>query len=77
MQLIRYNDAQCLFCLCTLLILIAVPHLFRNVLDDVQEISESEIQKIKGSKVWKRFGRKKYLGDVVDYDPENKWFKVR
>mgnify|MGYP007132949441 FL=1 len=42
----------------------------------MQEVSEQEVQEIKGGKVWKRFGRKKYLGDLVDYDPENRWFKV-
>jgi hypothetical protein len=42
-----------------------------------QELTEQDIQSIKGQKVKKKFGKKNYSGDVVDYDPETKWFKVR
>ena len=42
-----------------------------------QQVTEEDIQSIKGQKVKKRFGKKSYSGDVVDYDPESKWFKVR
>lgn len=39
-------------------------------------VSEQDVQAIKGRQVLKKFGRKSYQGDVVDYDSENKWFKV-
>lgn len=40
------------------------------------EVSEQDIQSIKGKKVMKKFGKKNFMGDVVDYDPESKWFKI-
>ncbi|KAH7284193.1 hypothetical protein KP509_34G043200 [Ceratopteris richardii] len=43
---------------------------------DRQEVSDEEIQAIKGQKVVKKFGRKNFEGDVVGFDPETKWFKV-
>lgn len=43
---------------------------------DRKEVSEQDVQAIKGQKVLKKFGKKDYLGDVTDYDLETKWFKV-
>eukprot|EP01018_Ginkgo_biloba_P016290 Gb_12500 [translate_table: standard] len=40
--------------------------------DDMQ--SESDL--LKGRKVCKRFGKKKFLGEVIGYDPESQWYKV-
>lgn len=40
------------------------------------EVSEQDIQSMKGKKVMKKFGKKNFMGDVVDYDPESKWFKI-
>lgn len=43
------------------------------------EESESilkEFESLKGRKVSKRFNRKKFLGEVIGYDPKSKWFKV-
>lgn len=41
-----------------------------------QEVTEEDIKAIKGQKVVKKFGKKKYGGEVTDFDPETKWFKV-
>ncbi|MCO5609055.1 hypothetical protein L7F22_063276 [Adiantum nelumboides] len=40
------------------------------------EVTDEEISAIKGQKVVKKFGRKNFEGEVVDFDPETKWFKV-
>lgn len=43
------------------------------------EKSESilkEFESLKGRKVSKRFNKKKFLGEVIGYDPESQWFKV-
>lgn len=43
------------------------------------EESESilkEFESLKGRKVSKRFNKKKFLGEVIGYDPESQWFKV-
>lgn len=40
------------------------------------EVTEEDIKAIKGQKVVKKFGKKKYGGEVTDFDPETKWFKV-
>eukprot|EP00250_Pteridium_aquilinum_P016036 c22908_g1_i3 orf=291-1838(-) len=52
----------------------------KDVQDDVngkaKVLIEQDIQAIKGRKVVKKFGRKNYEGEVVDYDAENQWFKV-
>lgn len=35
-----------------------------------------EFESLKGRKVSKRFNKKKFLGEVIGYDPESRWFKV-
>ncbi|MCO5613529.1 hypothetical protein L7F22_067806 [Adiantum nelumboides] len=40
------------------------------------EVTDEEISAIKGQKVVKKFGRKNFDGEVVDFDPETKWFKI-
>lgn len=48
---------------------------------EYREVEESEnipkeFESLKGRKVSKRFKKKKYLGEVIGYDSETKWFKV-
>ncbi|KAI5070312.1 hypothetical protein GOP47_0014655 [Adiantum capillus-veneris] len=40
------------------------------------EVTDEEISAMKGQKVVKKFGRKNFQGEVIDFDPETKWFKV-
>ncbi|KAH7365175.1 hypothetical protein KP509_18G012300 [Ceratopteris richardii] len=41
-----------------------------------KDVIDGEIQAIKGQKVVKKFGKKSFVGEVVDFDIETKWFKV-
>ena len=40
------------------------------------ENMQNEFESLKGRKVSKRFKKKKFLGEVIGYDPESRWFKV-
>lgn len=40
------------------------------------ESIQKEFESFKGRKVSKRFNKKKFLGEVIGYDPETRWFKV-
>ncbi|GLJ25777.1 hypothetical protein SUGI_0493450 [Cryptomeria japonica] len=37
---------------------------------------QRQLELLKGRKVAKRFGKRKYMGEVIGYDPASKWFKV-
>eukprot|EP00249_Psilotum_nudum_P022025 c28344_g1_i1 orf=151-2946(+) len=40
------------------------------------EIPEKDAEALKGRKVLKKFGKRKFTGDIVGYDPNSRWFKV-
>jgi len=40
------------------------------------EVSYGDGEALIGQSVIKRFSRKKYMGHIVAYDPNTKWYKV-
>lgn len=44
--------------------------------EESESIILKEFESLKGRKVSKRFNKKKFLGEVIGYDPESQWFKV-